>query len=749
MSINGLEPNEVPTEAQLRSALKEIHSPPTNPSKEIEDLVWGRVLDRAGKQSHETRETPEQDPKRPILPPRRFWMFSAAGAAAAALVAMGVLMYPLNNPNVACKRAAKSKPAACEEPEPKALPSQENAQARPRDLLPVPRFRLDPTDTPSEASPEPLHNDSADDAAPAFGEANASEDLKELAETHHALPADPPKAIGTFGRPSDTRKRVVKPHKVVEKPSSDSATAIDAVLENKYGPSTARTKAPATPPESTTPRFETEEDLRDVRLGGTGSVAAIGLERKADPSRVAPRKIAKEAKPTRRFGGGEIEVAKEEPTKRKIPHAALEVEAPKDVKTPAGIRVSSPRYEVVDVKGKRYVLDNRSGELRIIGEKSRPAPHDPYANLRLPKPNVPVLKGGVQDDNRDFGSFLAFLKRTPAPEAIKMDLAERVVIDVTDRDGLPLTNADVRIYDGNRMIHKARTYSDGRTLLHPGVVGVSQGTQAFRVQVLPPPGARSSDKTQGRMYHGRQGTWRIRTPYSRPQNQVKVDIMLCLDCTGSMADEIERIQKTLMAMTAKLNVLPGKPRIRWGLVQYRDRGDTYVTKSHGFTTDVDKFQRRLNQCAASGGGDYMESVNEALHKAVEKADWDKKDTIRLAFLIGDAPPHMDYGNDVKYVETMKKAQRRAIKIYPLAASGLDKTGEVIFRQVAQYTMARFLFISYNKGGQPTTPHAVGNPGQSNNLDDLIVRIVVDEINVRSQKRPHIQKPSVIDREMWE
>ncbi len=418
---------------------------------------------------------------------------------------------------------------------------------------------------------------------------------------------------------------------------------------------------------------------------------------------------------------------------RELPGPGLDVPS-----TPKGDKSTTKGfgYKVVTINGKPYLLNKRSGDLKKIetGKKEK-APHDPYANLKLPKPNVAVLKGGIQDDNNDYQAFLNFLNKTEAPGAIQLDFSERIVIQVTDRQGYPLTNADVRVYDGQRLIHKARTFSDGRTLMHPRVIGASKTTNSFRVEVLPPPDCKPQQKTPAHTFQGRSGTWRIRAPYVRPQTSLKLDIVLCLDCTGSMADEIERIQKTLMSMVAKLNALPNKPQIRWGLVQYRDRGDSYVTKKHGFTKDIEKFQQRLDECEAAGGSDYEESVNEALHKTVEKMDWDRDDAIRLVFLVGDASPHMDYKNDIPYVESMKKAQRRAIKIYPLAASGLRKSGEVIFRQMAHYTMGRFLFISYKENGQASTPHAVSNPGQSNNLDDLIVRSVVDEVNARSQKVP--------------
>ena len=58
---------------------------------------------------------------------------------------------------------------------------------------------------------------------------------------------------------------------------------------------------------------------------------------------------------------------------------------------------------------------------------------------------------------------------------------------------------------------------------------------------------------------------------------------------------------------------------------------------------------------AQGGGDFPETVNEALIKAVNKINWSKdKKTLKIIFLVGDAPPHMDY-KEVQYPETCKRA----------------------------------------------------------------------------------------------
>jgi hypothetical protein len=70
----------------------------------------------------------------------------------------------------------------------------------------------------------------------------------------------------------------------------------------------------------------------------------------------------------------------------------------------------------------------------------------------------------------------------------------------------------------------------------------------------------------------------------------------------------------------------------------------------------------------------------------------------------------------------------------LAASGLDDKGEFIWRQLAQFTLGKFMFISY--GG--TTRHHVGGY-RENNLDDLRVRAVAEEVEAL-RARPSRRRP---------
>src|SRR5262249_35678989 len=112
------------------------------------------------------------------------------------------------------------------------------------------------------------------------------------------------------------------------------------------------------------------------------------------------------------------------------------------------------------------------------------------------------------------------------------------------------------------------------------------------------------------------------------------------------------------------------PDLKVGLVAYRDKGDAYITQVHDLSDDLDDIHGRLKKFQAAGGGDAPEHVNQALYDAVHKIKWstDSK-TLKIIFLVGDAPPHMDYTDDVKYPETCKKAVEKGIIINTIQCGG--------------------------------------------------------------------------------
>jgi hypothetical protein len=162
---------------------------------------------------------------------------------------------------------------------------------------------------------------------------------------------------------------------------------------------------------------------------------------------------------------------------------------------------------------------------------------------------------------------------------------------------------------------------------------------------------------------------------------------------------------------------------------YRDRGDLFVTRTFDFTPNVTAFTTALAAVQADGGGDMPEDLNAGLHEALTAPAWRGDDTVKLVFLIADAPPHLDYQGGADYAADVKDATRRGIKVEPIASSGLDDQGEFVFRQLAQVTMGRFTFLTYGADGASpgdSTTHHVSDYAVLS-LDDLVVRLISDEL----------------------
>ena len=143
----------------------------------------------------------------------------------------------------------------------------------------------------------------------------------------------------------------------------------------------------------------------------------------------------------------------------------------------------------------------------------------------------------------------------------------------------------------------------------------------------------------------------------------EVEVVFCLDTTGSMGGLINAAKQKIWAISSQIASGKPTPTVKIGLIAYRDRGDAYVTKIFDLTDDLDGMHGNLMGFQAQGGGDFPESVNQALHEAVTKISWSKdKKTLKMIFLVGDAPPQTKYADDVKYQDTCKLAVSKDIII---------------------------------------------------------------------------------------
>lgn len=176
-----------------------------------------------------------------------------------------------------------------------------------------------------------------------------------------------------------------------------------------------------------------------------------------------------------------------------------------------------------------------------------------------------------------------------------------------------------------------------------------------------------------------------------------IDLAFCIDTTGSMQAELDNVKTKTKEIVAKLAGGKPAPVVRVALVAYRDRGDEYVTKVFPFSDNVDQVVKDISSLKADGGGDTPESVNEAMHVAVNDLKWDsEKKTIKLLFLIGDAGPHA-YPNDYDFHTESRKAISQGIQVNTIGCNGIEGNGgETAFKEIAQLADGKYEPLSYRQ-----------------------------------------------------
>jgi len=154
----------------------------------------------------------------------------------------------------------------------------------------------------------------------------------------------------------------------------------------------------------------------------------------------------------------------------------------------------------------------------------------------------------------------------------------------------------------------------------------------------------------------------------------KIEVVFVLDTTGSMSGLIDAAKEKIWSIASTMASAQNSPDIKMGLVAYRDRGDEYITKNVALSSDLDSMYAQLMDFKADGGGDTPESVNQGLDDAVNKMTWSQdQQTYKVVFLVGDAPAHMDYQDDMKYPDIMALAKENGIIINTIQAGSDSQT----------------------------------------------------------------------------
>ncbi len=230
-------------------------------------------------------------------------------------------------------------------------------------------------------------------------------------------------------------------------------------------------------------------------------------------------------------------------------------------------------------------------------------------------------------------------------------------------------------------------------------------------------------------------------PPEPKKDSPEVEVVFCLDTTGSMGGLIDAAKKKVWSICNQIAAGKPTPRLRVGLVAFRDRGDAYVTKIFDLTDDLDSVYANLMSFKAEGGGDFPESVNQALHESVAKINWGKgKRTLKIIFLVGDAPPHMDYKDDVKYAETCKLAVTKDIIINTIQCGDHPETRKY-WQEICR--LAEGSYVQIDARGGPIVAIATPFDGELAKINTELARSTVTYGSAERRAKGAAKKEAVL------
>ena len=285
-----------------------------------------------------------------------------------------------------------------------------------------------------------------------------------------------------------------------------------------------------------------------------------------------------------------------------------------------------------------------------------------------------------------------------------IDVAHAITIKVLDRNAQPLRGATVALTTGNQAMFTLKTSSSGTIRLFPEFDALPQdlkvsitGRGAMVKQL-------SYDELMSRAESGP-----VTVSLGEPNRAAtQFDLMLVIDTTGSMGDELRYLQAELKDIVASVEEAHPGLDTRIGLTLYRDVGDQYVVRKFDFTSNIEDLQANLAAQEARGGGNYPEAMDQALETAMAQS-W-RDDSVKAMMLVADAPPRDE--NIGKAWDQAILARPKGIHIVPVAASGVGPKAEYIMRAMAAVTQSRYIFLTDDSG--------IGNPHAEPDVDCYVV-----------------------------
>lgn len=394
-----------------------------------------------------------------------------------------------------------------------------------------------------------------------------------------------------------------------------------------------------------------------------------------------------------------------------------------------------------------------SGEAKT----SRPAPFPPSLPIDLQNPpKAGLLTAGEWNDNTHWDFWLNLGQNQEWSRSMGlwgMNTQQRIEVKLTGPNG-PLADTPVILRDAQsqKMIFQARTNNQGVAYVFKN--WMSQTVASFDTQQNTQQTDANSNDLEIVVNQGQESlshaltdsetTVSLRSALAQ-EPAVNADLMLVVDTTGSMGDELEYLKQELKNVAGRIGELSRQDlTLRLSTNFYRDTTDEYVVRPFPFSTDSDTVATQLSAQSAGGGGDFPEAVDYALVDAIDEHQWSETAKARLLFLVLDAPAHQSSEVLNRLRTSVERAAAKGIRIIPVASSGIDKDTEFLLRALSITTGGRYVFLTDDSGiGGGHIEPTVGD-FTVEKLNDLMVRVATEYITDANIDTTFEQQPTPVE-----
>lgn len=176
-----------------------------------------------------------------------------------------------------------------------------------------------------------------------------------------------------------------------------------------------------------------------------------------------------------------------------------------------------------------------------------------------------------------------------------------------------------------------------------------------------------------------------------------VDLVICLDTSGSMNGLIDAARQGIWAIVNDLALAKPSPKLRLALLTFGNDGHAqaagWVKVETEFTEDLDLVSQRLFALTTNGG---TELVGRVMHTALEQLQWSNHpQALKLMVVAGNESADQD--QEQRFPDVCKRAIERGVMVNSIYCGNPADNLAPQWREVAQRADGQFHAIDKDNG----------------------------------------------------